>query len=83
MYLFNKIISNINRMRLPRKRKPNRSNKSPMPTTTQKAGLRKIAFFGCLFPCSSLFIKSTANTGFIINATINDAVNVKINIVGR
>ena len=28
-------------------------------------------------------MKSTANTGFMINATIKDAVNVKMSIVGK
>ena len=44
----------------------------------------KIAdFFSFSFSSSAWFIKSTAKTGFIINATIKEAVKVKINMAGK
>ena len=43
----------------------------------------KWRFLVACSPCSSWFIKSTANTGFMINATISEAVKVNMSMVGR
>ena len=41
------------------------------------------ALFGFSYSFPSGFIKLTANTGLKINATISEAANVRISIVGR
>ena len=65
------------------KPKPAISATTAITTTIQKNGFLKISLF--LLTPSSLawFIKSTAKTGFITNATTNEAAKVKMSMVGK
>src|SRR4051794_9790583 len=72
-----------NNKRLPRNGWPKISSNKASDKAIQKPGFLNIAVGRPFDSSSDLFIKSTANTGFIINATINDAVNVKMSMVGK
>ena len=74
-------IKNINK--LPKKVKPIKSNKIPMAMGIQKPFFLNMADLGSSDFTSSWFMKSTANTGFMIKATTKEAASVNINIAGR
>src|SRR5260370_9983169 len=66
--------------RLPRKGTPPRSNNIPKTTAIQNPGVLNMADFDFLPSSSGWFIKSTANTGFMMKATMREAVRVKISM---
>ena len=76
-----KIIKKINK--LPKKVKPIKSNTIPIAIGIQKPFFLNIADLGSSDFTSSWFMKSTANTGFMIKATTSDAAKVNINMAGR
>ena len=49
----------------------------------QNNGFLKTADFFLVATSSPWFMKSTAKIGFMMNATISEAVSVKISITGR
>ena len=49
----------------------------------QKPGVLNMLYLGLPSSPSGWFIKSTANTGFMIKATIREAASVKMSIAGR
>ena len=82
-YLSKTVIKLMKIKKFPTPCQPAKCNRIPKPKNVQNQGFLKMAFLGDSNSLPSGFIKSTAKTGLIIKATINDAPNVKINIVGR
>ena len=68
---------------MPANGKPPKSNRIPPITPTQKSFTLNMSDFFLITSSSSWFMKSTANTGFMIKATTKDAASVKMSIVGR
>ena len=62
---------------------PVRWNKTPKAIINQNHHFLKIEDFGESKALPSGFIKLTANTGFMMKATISEANKVNINITGR
>ncbi|MNL56838.1 hypothetical protein D3C87_1803590 [compost metagenome] len=72
-----------NNKRFPQKVAPATSSRIPKTMAIQKPFFLKIALFASFTSLSGWFMKSTANMGFMINATTSDAASVKMSMVGR
>ena len=83
IYLFIIVSNIINNKKLAKPCEPKRCKMTPEMIAVQNHHFLNINFFSSSNSLPSGFMKLTANTGLKIKATIREAANVKINIVGR